>query len=132
MSQWPSAKAQRVLAALFKLGWATRRQTGSHRTLMREGWNDLCSPSTTARKLARGCWRASPSTQGFNLKTYRGPAGKSAVGARPMLLPLRLGTQAQIKTWTHKTPGPCWRKAGLHAPWREVLRPRDGYRETNL
>jgi predicted RNA binding protein YcfA (HicA-like mRNA interferase family) len=41
MNQWPSAKAKRVLAALLKLGWETRRQTGSHRTLMREGWNDV-------------------------------------------------------------------------------------------
>ena len=33
MSQWPAAKAKRVLAALLKLGWGTKRQTGSHRTL---------------------------------------------------------------------------------------------------
>jgi len=41
VSQWPSAKAKRVLAALLKLGWETRRQTGSHRTLTREGWTDF-------------------------------------------------------------------------------------------
>jgi predicted RNA binding protein YcfA (HicA-like mRNA interferase family) len=41
MSQWPSAKAKQVLAALLKLGWETKRQTGSHRTLVREGWNDF-------------------------------------------------------------------------------------------
>lgn len=40
MSQWPSAKAKRVLAALFKLGWQTKRQSGSHRTLSRAGWPD--------------------------------------------------------------------------------------------
>lgn len=38
MSQWPSAKAKRVLAALRKLGWQLKRQSGSHRTLAREGW----------------------------------------------------------------------------------------------
>jgi predicted RNA binding protein YcfA (HicA-like mRNA interferase family) len=38
MSQWPSAKAKRVYAALLKLGWALKRQTGSHRTLARDGW----------------------------------------------------------------------------------------------
>ena len=38
MSQWPSAKAKRVLGALLKLGWRLKRQTGSHRTLSREGW----------------------------------------------------------------------------------------------
>ena len=41
MSQWPSAKAKRVLAALLKLGWQTKRQTGSHRTLSRVGWPDF-------------------------------------------------------------------------------------------
>ena len=41
MSQWPSSKAKRVLAALRKLGWEVKRQTGSHRTLAREGWPDF-------------------------------------------------------------------------------------------
>ena len=41
MSQWPSCKARRVLAALLKLGWHQKRQTGSHRTLAREGWPDF-------------------------------------------------------------------------------------------
>ena len=40
MSQWPSKKARLVLAALSKLGWTVKRQTGSHRTLTREGWSD--------------------------------------------------------------------------------------------
>ena len=40
MSQWPSKKARLVLAALLKLGWNVKRQTGSHRTLAREGWPD--------------------------------------------------------------------------------------------
>lgn len=33
MSQWPSAKAKRVLAALARLGWQLKRQSGSHKTL---------------------------------------------------------------------------------------------------
>lgn len=41
MSQWPSSKAKRVFAALLKLGWQVKRQSGSHRTLMREGWSDF-------------------------------------------------------------------------------------------
>lgn len=41
MSQWPSAKARRVFAALLKLGWRLKRQTGSHRTLARDGWPDF-------------------------------------------------------------------------------------------
>ena len=41
MSVWPSRKAKRVLAALIALGWRVKRQTGSHRTLEREGWPDM-------------------------------------------------------------------------------------------
>jgi len=40
MSRWPAAKAQRVLAALLRRGWAIKRQTGSHRVLQRVGWPD--------------------------------------------------------------------------------------------
>lgn len=40
MSQWPSAKAKRVLSALFRLGWEIKRQSGSHRTLSRPGFPD--------------------------------------------------------------------------------------------
>jgi predicted RNA binding protein YcfA (HicA-like mRNA interferase family) len=40
MSQWPSTKASRVLSALQKIGWKTKRTTGSHRTLERAGYAD--------------------------------------------------------------------------------------------
>lgn len=41
MSQWPSCKARRVLAALLRFGWQVKRQTGSHKTLQRDGWPDV-------------------------------------------------------------------------------------------
>lgn len=41
MSQWPSTKARRVLAALLGLGWVVKRQSGSHRTSSRAGWPDF-------------------------------------------------------------------------------------------
>jgi len=41
MSQWSSAKASRVLAALFRIGWTLKRQTGSHKVLSRPGWPDV-------------------------------------------------------------------------------------------
>jgi len=41
MSQWPSIKAKRLLAALLALGWEVKRQSGSHRTLSRDGWPDV-------------------------------------------------------------------------------------------
>lgn len=40
MSTWPATKARRVLTALNKIGWQIKRQSGSHRTLSREGWAD--------------------------------------------------------------------------------------------
>ena len=41
MNQWPSTKARRVYAALNKVGWSLKRQSGSHRTLQRAGWPDF-------------------------------------------------------------------------------------------
>ena len=41
MSQWPSTKARLVLAALLRIGWRIKRESGgSHRVLSRTGWAD--------------------------------------------------------------------------------------------
>ena len=39
MSDWPSTWATKVLAALLRIGWTVKRQSGSHKTLVREGWD---------------------------------------------------------------------------------------------
>jgi predicted RNA binding protein YcfA (HicA-like mRNA interferase family) len=41
MSHWPSAKARRVFAALLRIGWAVKRESGSHKTPQRSSWPDL-------------------------------------------------------------------------------------------
>ncbi len=41
MSSRPSSKATRVLAALHRIGWSLKRQSGSHKTLSRPGWPDF-------------------------------------------------------------------------------------------
>ena len=41
MTSSPAAKAKRVLAALLRIGWTVKRQTGSHKTLSRENWPDV-------------------------------------------------------------------------------------------
>ena len=41
MSDWKSVKAKRLLAALEKIGWRVKRQTGSHKILERAGWADI-------------------------------------------------------------------------------------------
>lgn len=41
MSEWSSTRARRVLAALLRIGWTVKRQSGSHRTLSRPGWSDF-------------------------------------------------------------------------------------------
>ncbi len=41
MTSWPSSKARRVLAALERIGWRTKRQTGSHRILAKVGQPDV-------------------------------------------------------------------------------------------
>jgi len=41
MSQWSSTKARFVLAALLRIGWVIKRQSGtSRRVLARPGWPD--------------------------------------------------------------------------------------------
>jgi predicted RNA binding protein YcfA (HicA-like mRNA interferase family) len=42
VSDWPSTKARRVLAALLRVGWTVKRHDRtSHRTLARPGWPDV-------------------------------------------------------------------------------------------
>ena len=41
MSSWGAAKARRVLAALLRIGWQLKRESGSHRVLSRSGWPDF-------------------------------------------------------------------------------------------
>jgi len=40
MSQWLSAEARRVLAALLRIGWSIKRESSSHKTLARPGRSD--------------------------------------------------------------------------------------------
>jgi predicted RNA binding protein YcfA (HicA-like mRNA interferase family) len=40
MSRWRATKARRVLAALLRIGWSLKRQSGSHRVLERIGFPD--------------------------------------------------------------------------------------------
>ena len=51
MSVWPSVKAKRVLSALLTLGWHVKRQSGSHRTLARDGWPDVVFASHDGEEL---------------------------------------------------------------------------------
>jgi len=41
MNNWPSTRARRVLAALLRIGWSIKRQTGSHRVLSKAGLPDF-------------------------------------------------------------------------------------------
>jgi predicted RNA binding protein YcfA (HicA-like mRNA interferase family) len=41
MGHWSATRASRVLAALLRIGWSVKRQSGSHRTLQRAGWPDV-------------------------------------------------------------------------------------------
>jgi predicted RNA binding protein YcfA (HicA-like mRNA interferase family) len=41
MSEWSSTRARRVLAALLRIGWTIKRQSGPHRSLSRPGWPDF-------------------------------------------------------------------------------------------
>ena len=41
MTEWPSTRARLVLAALLRIGWELKRQSGSHKVLARPGWADV-------------------------------------------------------------------------------------------
>ena len=42
MSQWPLTKARLVLAALLRIGWTVKRQSGiSHRVLSQPDWQNF-------------------------------------------------------------------------------------------
>jgi predicted RNA binding protein YcfA (HicA-like mRNA interferase family) len=41
MSEWKAVKARRLLAALLRIGWRVKRQTGSHKILERPDWPDV-------------------------------------------------------------------------------------------
>jgi predicted RNA binding protein YcfA (HicA-like mRNA interferase family) len=41
MTEWPSTRARVVLAALRRIGWEVKRQSGSHGILTRAGWQDV-------------------------------------------------------------------------------------------
>ncbi|MCB0202693.1 MAG: type II toxin-antitoxin system HicA family toxin [Anaerolineae bacterium] len=69
MSKWPSTKARRVLAALLRIGWTIKRESGSHRTLSRPGWPDVVFAFHDRIKPGRGCYLA--------LQKLRPHAGRS-------------------------------------------------------
>ncbi len=41
MTEWPATRARLVLAALLRIGWEVKRQSGSHRVLSRSGHPDV-------------------------------------------------------------------------------------------
>jgi predicted RNA binding protein YcfA (HicA-like mRNA interferase family) len=41
VNAWRSVRAKRLVAALLRLGWSVRRQSGSHRVLQRPGFPDF-------------------------------------------------------------------------------------------
>ncbi len=41
MRAWGARKARAVLAALLRIGWQVKRQSGSHRILTRADWPDF-------------------------------------------------------------------------------------------
>ena len=41
MNHWPSAKAKRLLAALLRIGWTIKRESGLRKSLQRTGRVDF-------------------------------------------------------------------------------------------
>jgi len=65
MSDWPSTKARRVLAALLRIGWVVKRHDAtSHRTLSRDGWPNFIFSFHDADEIGRACSRESQGIPG--------------------------------------------------------------------
>jgi predicted RNA binding protein YcfA (HicA-like mRNA interferase family) len=61
MSQWSSAKAKRVLAALPRVAWSVKREISSHKILSRPGWSDVVFAFHDKDEIGQRCSRALPS-----------------------------------------------------------------------
>jgi predicted RNA binding protein YcfA (HicA-like mRNA interferase family) len=70
VSQWPSCKAKRVLAALLRLGWRVKRESGSHRTLTRDGWPDVVFAFHDQEEIGPRMLARVAKHTGLNPKTY--------------------------------------------------------------
>jgi predicted RNA binding protein YcfA (HicA-like mRNA interferase family) len=68
VTTWPSTKARRVLAALIRIGWQVKRQTGSHRTLTRPDWPDYVFAFHDNDEIGRAC---SPALQSIRVEAHR-------------------------------------------------------------
>ena len=108
MSTWPSRRASQVLAALQRIGWVTKRQSGSHRTLSRPGWPDFVLRSMTAKKSDRECWPESLSEQDLRRPICRGVHAPQNKGMkltsaehieRSQLIPGVRPTYSEWNTW---------------------------------
>ena len=54
MNRWPATRARRVLAALLRIGWTVKRQSGSHKILSKEGWPDYVFAFHDRREIGPG------------------------------------------------------------------------------
>jgi predicted RNA binding protein YcfA (HicA-like mRNA interferase family) len=63
MTDWPSTKARRALAALLRIGWQVKRQSGSHKTLSRPGPPDYVFAFHDGDEIGPLALLASPNTR---------------------------------------------------------------------
>lgn len=76
MSAWPATKARRVLAALLRLGWIVKRQSGSHRTLSRPDWPDVVFAFHDDEEIGRRMLARMPGEQVFSQAIFEDPVLK--------------------------------------------------------
>ena len=70
MSQWSSAKAKRVLAALLRIGWKIKRESSSHKILSRPGWPDVVFGFHDKDEIGPKMLARMPSTRVSNPKIF--------------------------------------------------------------
>src|SRR5947209_11697063 len=103
MSQWSSAKARRVLAALLRLGWNIKRESSSHKILSRPGWSDVVfafhdKEEIGPRMLARIAKTTGLKPDNLSLNDYFGRAAQQLIEPERNQLasPRELGCPSQV------------------------------------
>jgi len=91
MSRWPSARSRRVLAALLRIGWRVKRQSGSHRILSRAIFE--LDPYRVATELVLR-WAAQFREEGLDLQEFS-PGGGFAIAYTRDDAPPEIGDYAE-------------------------------------
>jgi predicted RNA binding protein YcfA (HicA-like mRNA interferase family) len=123
MSQWSSAKAKRVLAALLRLGWRVKRESSSHKILSRPGWPDVVFAFHDKDEIGPKMLARIAKHTGLRPEDLQSSANSLTVGLLPRQIrwnPFRISCVANLKI----TGLPCGQVVGEEVRSRRSISQR--------